>query len=107
VSAPVASPSRGDRLRDVLALVLVVGGIGLVLLSNSGMHRLATQPIVVAHGEWAMAQYEHYRRLGMLGYIVALAGIATGIWSYLHLARARQASAEAGAEAGAGPTAQV
>jgi hypothetical protein len=71
------------------------------------MHRLATQPIVVAHGEWAMAQYEHYRRLGMLGYIVALAGIATGIWSYLHLARARQASAEAGAEAGAGPTAQV
>jgi hypothetical protein len=102
----VASPSRGDRLRDVLALVLVVGGIGLVLLSNSGMHRLATQPIV-AHGEWAMAQYEHYRRLGMLGYIVALAGIATGIWSYLHLARARQASAEAGAEAGAGPTAQV
>jgi hypothetical protein len=107
----VASPSRGDRLRDVLALVLVVGGIGLVLLSNSGMHRLATQPIVVAHGEWAMAQYEHYRRLGMLGYIVALAGIATGIWSYIRLARARQASAEAsaeaGAEAGAGPTAQV
>jgi hypothetical protein len=87
------APNRGDRLRDGLALLLVALGVALVLVSNAGMHRLATQPIVVAHGEWAIAQYDHYRRLGMLGYVAAIAGIATGIWSYLRHARTGPASA--------------
>jgi hypothetical protein len=93
VSGPATSPNRGDRARDGLALLLVVMGVILVLFSNSGMHRLATQPIVVAKGEWAMTQYEHYRRLGLLGYLAALAGIGFGIWSYLLHARRGQTDA--------------
>jgi hypothetical protein len=99
VSGRSASPSGGDRARDGLALLLVVVGIVLVLFSNSGMHRLATQPIVVAKGEWAVTQYEHYRRLGLLGYLAALAGVGFGIWSYLLHARR--------GPAGAGPAGQV
>jgi hypothetical protein len=84
-----ASPGRSDRLRDGIALVLVLLGIMLILLSNGGMHRLATQPIVLAHGEWAVARYEHFRRLAMLGYLATIAGIGAGIWSYtLHARRA-------------------
>ncbi|MFI5249911.1 MAG: hypothetical protein ACHQTF_08070 [Gemmatimonadales bacterium] len=84
-----ASPGRSDRLRDAVALVLVLLGIALILLSNAGMHRLATQPIVLAHGEWAVARYEHFRRLGMLGYLATVAGLGAGIWSYtLHARRA-------------------
>jgi hypothetical protein len=76
------SPGRSDRLRDGAALLLVLLGILLILLSNAGMHRLATQPIVLAHGEWAFARYQHFRRLAMLGYLSTIAGLATGIWSY-------------------------
>jgi hypothetical protein len=96
VSAAV-SPGRSDRLRDGVALILVLLGIMLILLSNAGMHRLATQPIVVAHGEWAVAQYEHFRRLAMLGYFATIAGLGTGIWSYrLHARRAAAATASIG-----------
>jgi hypothetical protein len=84
-----ASPGRSDRLRDGVALVLVLMGIMLILLSNAGMHQLATQPIVLAHGEWAVARYEHFRRLAMLGYVSTIAGLGAGIWSYtLHSRRA-------------------
>jgi hypothetical protein len=88
-----ASPGRSDRLRDGLALVLVLLGIVLIVLSNSGMHRLATQPIVLARGEWAVARYDHFRRLALLGYLATIAGVAAGIWSYtLHARRAAAAA---------------
>ena len=92
-----ASPGRGDRVRDGVALILVLLGIMLILLSNAGMHRLATQHIVVAHGEWAVAQYEHFRRLAMLGYLATVAGLGAGVWSYtLHAKRAAAESASSG-----------
>jgi hypothetical protein len=95
--SPAASPGRSDRLRDGVALVLVLLGIVLILLSNAGMHRLATQPIVLAHGEWAVARYDHFRRLGMLGYLATIAGVGTGIWSYLlHARRAAADTASSG-----------
>jgi uncharacterized membrane protein YphA (DoxX/SURF4 family) len=87
------APGRSDRLHDAVALILVLLGIMLILLSNAGMHRLATQPIVLAHGEWAVARYEHFRRLAMLGYLATLAGLGAGIWSYrLHARRAADAA---------------
>lgn len=92
-SAPVQSPGRDDRLRDVLALALLALGIILILVSNAGMHRLATQPIVVAHGEFASTQYEHFRRIGMIGYVAAAAGVLAGIWS--HVLHAKRGSADA------------
>jgi hypothetical protein len=95
--SPAASPGRIDRLRDGVALILVLLGIMLTLLSNTGMHRLATQPIVLAHGEWAVVRYEHFRRLGMLGYLATIAGIGAGIWSYtLHARRAAADTASSG-----------
>jgi hypothetical protein len=88
-----APPGRSERLRDAAALILVLAGIVLILLSNAGMHRLATQPIVLAHGEWAVVRYEHFRRMAMLGYLATLAGLGTGIWSYrLHARRAADAA---------------
>ncbi len=95
--SPAASPGRSDRLRDGVALVLVLLGIVLILLSNAGMHRLATQPIVVAHGEWAVVRWEHFRRLAMLGYLATIAGVGAGIWSYrLHARRAAADTASNG-----------
>jgi hypothetical protein len=90
---PVASPSHGDRFRDVLALTLLVLGLILVLVSHAGMQRLATQPIVVAHGNWAINQWVHFRRLEQIGYVSAAAGLVAGIWSYVMHAKRGPADA--------------
>lgn len=81
--AAPAPPTRMDRFRDVLALTLIVLGMLLIFVSHVGMHRLATQPIVVAHGEWAITQYVHFRRVELIGYVAAAAGLLAGIWSYV------------------------
>jgi hypothetical protein len=86
--------SRGDRLRDLAALVLVVAGVGLVLASHVGMQRLATQPIVVHPGEWAVTQYARYRYVELAGYAMAAAGVAVGIASYLVHARRNDAGVD-------------
>jgi hypothetical protein len=87
--APPAPPTRMDRFRDLLALTLIVSGMVLVFASHIGMRRLATQPIVVAHGEWAISQYMHFRRIELIGYVAAVAGLLAGIWSYVIHAQAR------------------
>lgn len=81
--AAASPPSRGDRFRDVLALTLIVLGLILVLVSHAGMQRLASQPIVVAHGTWAINQWVHFRRIELIGYVAAAAGLVAGVWSYV------------------------
>jgi hypothetical protein len=88
------SMSRGDRIRDLVALVLVVAGIGLVVVSHSGMQGLATQAIVVRPGEWAMSQYMHFRYLELTGYALAIVGIVVGVVSYLVRARRNAAGVD-------------
>jgi hypothetical protein len=99
VRAVPAPPTRIDRFRDVLALTLIVLGMILVFVSHVGMRQLATQPIVVAHGEWAITQYVHFRRIELIGYVAAIAGLVAGIWSYVLHAKARRP--------GAAPTSQL
>jgi hypothetical protein len=70
-------------LRDLIALGLVLAGIALMLVSHSGMQHLATQPIVLAKGEPAFAQYNHYKFLDYAGRGVIVIGIIVGIASYL------------------------
>lgn len=86
--------SRGDRIRDLVALLLVVAGIGLVVVSHSGMQGLATQAIVVRPGEWAVSQYMHFRYLELAGYGLAVAGIVVGVVSYLVRARRNAAGVD-------------
>jgi hypothetical protein len=90
---PGAPPSPGDRLRDVLALTLLVLGVILILVSHAGMQRLASQPIVVAHGNWAINQWVHFRRIELIGYGAAASGLVAGIWSYIVHAKRGPANA--------------
>ena len=104
MTAPSGSPlpdtrrsgvSRADRIRDGVALLLVVAGIGLVLGSHAGMQRLATNTIVVPKGEWAVAQFTRYYYVEIAGYVAAVVGIAVGAWSYLlHARRGRSDAAD-------------
>jgi hypothetical protein len=79
--------AKADRLRDLIALALVLAGIALMLVSHSGMQQLATQPIVLAKGEPAFAQYNHYKYLDYAGRAVIVIGIMVGFASYLIHAR--------------------
>lgn len=91
---PRSGVSRAGRVRDGVALLLVVIGIGLVLGSHAGMQRLATKTIVVPKGEWAVTQFSHYYYVELAGYVTAVVGIAVGAWSYLlHARRGRSDAA--------------
>ncbi len=94
---PGGSPqitTRADRVRDIIALVLVLGGICLILVSHNGMQRLATQPIVVAKGQTAGAVWNKYAYIDLAGRAAAIIGVVVGIVSYvLHARRVKAARA--------------
>ena len=75
---PVRSASvttSADRVRDIVALILVLAGIGLILVSHVGMQRLATQPIVVAKGQSAGSIWNTYAYMDYAGKAVAVIGV--------------------------------
>ncbi|GEM_PF-4063333 len=93
-----AVTTRADRTRDLIALALVVAGVGLIATAHAGNTRLATQHIVVSKGHDAFSQWMHYYRLEFTGYGAILAGILVGLASYvIHARRERRAGAAGGA----------
>jgi hypothetical protein len=79
--------TRGDRIRDSLAVLLVVLGAVFVIVAHTGDARLATQPVVVAKGQSAFAQWMHYYYYEMAGYAAIIVGVVTGVVSYAVRAR--------------------
>jgi hypothetical protein len=91
VAAP-ARTTRGDRVRDVIALVLLLGGAALVVLAYAGNRRLTTQPIVVPKGGTAFALWMHNSRMERTGYAAMIAGVLVAVASSIvHARRARRA----------------
>ena len=81
-------------MRDIIALLLVVGGICLILISHIGMQRLATQPILVAKGQSAGSIWNTYEYIDLAGRGAAIIGVVVGIVSYvLHARRGKAARA--------------
>lgn len=89
-ASPTARTTRVDRVRDAVALAFVVAGAVLILVSHAGMRRLATQPIVVAHGEFAIVRFERYSTVERWGFVVGAVGVAIGIASFVLHARRRE-----------------
>jgi hypothetical protein len=79
--------TRADRIRDAVALALVLGGVALVLVSHAGMQKLATQPIVVAKGQTAVAIWDKFAYIELAGYAAAVIGLLVGFVSYIIHAR--------------------
>lgn len=86
MSAPA---TRAERLRDAIALALLVGGAALFFYAFRGMENLAAGRFAVAPGEWAIARWSHYRTLSLAGMGLAVLGIATAVYSYWRRARQR------------------
>lgn len=82
------SVTRGDRVRDAVALLLVIAAVAPVAYAWRGFLSLADESrIVLEPGETAFAQFMHYFWFAVGGLLLLLAGIAVAVWSYLQRRR--------------------
>ena len=91
MSARVSSTAR---VRDLIALTLLLVGAALYVYADAGMGRLAVNQVELASGEYYMNRWNEYRTMSNIGLAVAGAGIAVGILSFVrHSMTARAAGA--------------
>ena len=87
--APV---TPADRLRDAVAVALLVAGVALFLYAYRGLEALAAGRISVGPGEWATNQWSHYRGLSFAGLGLVAGGLAVAAYSFWRRARRRDGS---------------
>ncbi len=102
--APVAPPSdgttRADRVRDAIALTLILVGIVLVVVAYRVNTRLVSHAIVVPPGQSAFAVWLHNYYMELAGYAAILVGVILGVVSYImHERRTRGARRRTGGAA--------
>lgn len=95
-----ARTTRADRIRDAIAIGLVVVGAAMVLVAHNVNTRLATQPIVTPKGHTAFSVWLRYYYVDLAGWAAILAGVLVGIASYVvHARRIRRDRGRAGGAA--------
>jgi hypothetical protein len=86
---------RADRIRDWIALSLVIVGALLYGAAHRGMGAVArdqtpTTTEASARGEWKMVQWNRYERMSHAGILLAAVGAAIAVWSFArHTVRRR------------------
>jgi hypothetical protein len=86
---------RADRVRDWIALALVIAGTLLYAGAHRGMGVLArdrsvTTAEAAARGDWKMARWNRYVRTSRVGILLVAAGAGVAVWSFArHAARRR------------------
>jgi hypothetical protein len=94
-AAAAALVPRADRVRDWIALSLVIAGALLYATAHRGMGAVARDrtPTTVeasARGEWKMVRWNKYERMSRAGVWVVAAGATVAVWSFArHVARRR------------------
>jgi hypothetical protein len=86
--------TRGDRVRDAVALLLVVAAVAPVAYAWRGFISLSDESrIPVAPGQAAFAQFMHFFWFAVTGLFLIVTGLGVAIWSYLkRRRRLRQSS---------------
>ena len=87
--------NRADRVRDWIALALVIAGTLLYGSAHRGMGALArdrsvTTPEAAARGEWKMLRYNRLERRSRVGILIVAAGAAVAVWSFARHATRRR-----------------
>jgi hypothetical protein len=91
---------RADRVRDWIALGLVIVGTLLYATAHRGMGAVAldqtpTTAAASARGEWKMVRWNKYERMSRAGVFFVAAGAAVAVWSFARHARRRGGTAHA------------
>lgn len=92
--------NRADRVRDWLALGLVLAGALLYGAAQNGMGTLArdrtpTTAEQSARGEWKMVRWNRFYRMSRAGVALVVAGGAVAVVSFAIHARRRKGSSHA------------
>ena len=88
---------RADRIRDWVAVALVIFGVAVYGTAQRGMGAVArdrtpTTDEAAARGEWKMVRWNRFERMSRAGMVLVAAGAAVSIWSFArHAARRRGA----------------
>ncbi len=91
VGPPSDGTTRADRVRDAIALTLILVGIVLVVVAHRVYSQLATHAIVVPPGQSAFAVWLHNYYMELAGYAAILVGVILGVVSYIvHERRTRR-----------------
>jgi hypothetical protein len=98
----VGSPrvNRADRVRDWLALGLVLAGTLLYGAAQSGMGALArdrtpTTAEQSARGEWKMVRWNRFYKMSRAGVVLVVAGGAVAVFSFAMHAWRRKGNSNA------------
>jgi hypothetical protein len=76
--------TRGDRLRDAVAVLLVIVAIAPVAYAWRGFLSISEESrIVLAPGESAFSQFLHFFWFALAGVVLMIVGVGVAIWSYL------------------------
>jgi len=95
--APARRVHRADRLRDWIALGLVIAGALLYGAAHRGMASIARSRVpargeATAPGEWQLVRWVRFERMSRAGMLLVATGAAVSIWSFArHAARRRGA----------------
>ncbi len=96
----LARVHRADRIRDWVAVALVVLGVAVYGTAQRGMGAVARDRTLTtveasARGEWKMVQWNRYERMSRAGVVLVAAGAIAGIWSFTRHAARRARTADA------------
>jgi hypothetical protein len=85
---------RGDRIRDWVAMVLVLLGALTYFTAHRGMGSVArdqtpTTTEAARRGEWKMVRWNRYERMSRVGIALVGAGVIVGVWSFARHAMGR------------------
>lgn len=99
-AAPPARVHRADRIRDWIALGLVLLGALVYGVAHRGMglvarDRTPTTAEAAARGEWKMVRWNRYERMSRAGLILVGSGAVVGAWSFVRHASRRRRVANA------------
>ena len=91
---------RADRVRDWLALALVIAGALPYGAAHRGMgalarDRTATSAAESARGEWKMARWNRFERMSRAGIALVAVGAAVSVWSFARHAVRRRGGRDA------------
>lgn len=77
--------TRADRLRDLVAMLVLLVGLALYSYAWFGMHNLATKQLVIPKNVPAMRYFDTYWqmfRVAKLFFFAGAAALAWSFWSY-------------------------
>jgi hypothetical protein len=79
----VTGVGRAGRIRDVLAVLCLVAGVGLYATSAAGMRAMAAGETRFPVGQSHLAETDRLMTMSRAGLVLAAIGVGVALWSFI------------------------